>query len=143
MSFTWLIVMIIHNVWQSTVHNYSTLTYYCMCTYDVYTLNRAVDNSRERFGDKTDRRQTLPWYKISVYPFVNWLTLNVWLTTRYLLLRLGYVVCKMLLCIGSLLTDCICAASHIDTIAGLLKSDFRRRLAIFLIAHWLRYNANF
>ena len=23
-------------------------------TYDVYTLNRIVDNSRERFGDKTD-----------------------------------------------------------------------------------------
>jgi len=29
-----------------------------MGTYDVYTLNRTVDNLHERFGDKTDRRLT-------------------------------------------------------------------------------------
>ena len=34
------------------------------------------------------------------------------------------MVCKMLLCIGSVLTDRICDASQTDTIAGLLKSDF-------------------
>ena len=33
-------------------------------------------------------------------------------------------MCKMLLCIGSVLTNCICADSQTDTIAGLLKSDF-------------------
>jgi len=58
-------------------------------------------------------------------------------------------MCKMLLCIGSVLTDCICAASQTDTIGGLLKSDFRRSSvgnwfrmlvarAIFMIARRLR-----
>jgi len=32
----------------------------------------------------------------------------------------------MLLCIGSVFTDCIFVASQTDTITGLLKSDFRR-----------------
>jgi len=27
-----------------------------MCNYNVYTLNMTVYNSRERFGDKTDRQ---------------------------------------------------------------------------------------
>ena len=31
----------------------------------------------------------------------------------------------VLLCIGSVLTDCICTAGQTDIIARLLKSDFR------------------
>ena len=92
---------------------------------------------------------TPPWYKISVFPFCDWLTQLVWLMTHYLLLRLWCVVCKMLLCIGSVLTDCICTASQTDTIAGLLKSDFLRNAsgnwfkmlvvwAIFVVARGLR-----
>ena len=54
-----------------------------MCIYDVYTLNRTVDNSRERFGDKTA------------------FTLGI-----------RGVYSKMQLCIGSVLTDCMRCQSY-------------------------------
>jgi len=75
-------------------------------TYDVYTLYRTVESSRGRFGDQTDGRLTSLWYKISVYLFVDWLMLLLWLTTPYLISHLKYVVLCVLCIVDRLHMRC-------------------------------------
>jgi len=75
--------------------------------------NKTIGNSCEWFGcsNKTDRRLTPPGYKIDVTRVTD-NTISDF--------SLGIpCVCKMLLCIESVLTDCKCAASETNTIAGL------------------------